>query len=186
QTREQHIRREKATSNICTAQVLLAVMAAMYAVYHGPEGLRRIAREVHAKARYLADALAGAGAEVVTTTYFDTLTVRVPGRAADVVAAALERGVNLWRVDDDHVLLSTDETVTLAELDAVCEAFGARGGSLGEPEDPHWPEGLLRRDEVLTHPVFHRHHSETAMLRYLRSLADKDYALDRGMIPLGS
>src|SRR5690606_37172398 len=138
------------------------------------------------KARYLADVLAGAGAEVVTTTYFDTLTVRVPGRAADVVAAALERGVNLWRVDDDHVLLSTDETVTLGELYAVCEAFGARGGSLGEPEDPHWPEGLLRRDEVLTHPVFHRHHSETAMLRYLRSLADKDYALDRGMIPLGS
>jgi glycine dehydrogenase len=187
QTREQHIRREKATSNICTAQVLLAVMAAMYAVYHGPEGLRRIAREVHAKARYLAAALEGTDAEVVTSTYFDTLTVRVPGRAADVVAAALQRGINLWRVDDDHVLISTDETVTLSELDAVCEAFGASGGgALGEPVDPAWPEGLLRDDEVLTHPVFHQHHSETAMLRYLRSLADKDYALDRGMIPLGS
>jgi glycine dehydrogenase len=187
QTREQHIRRERATSNICTAQVLLAVMAAMYAVWHGPEGLRRIARQTHAKARYVGAALQGAGVEVVTGTYFDTLTARVPGRAEEVIAAARERGINLWQVDDDHVLLSTDETVTLRELDAVCAAFGAEaGGDLGADDDPQWPEGLLRTDEVLTHPVFHTHHSETAMLRYLRSLSDKDYALDRGMIPLGS
>ncbi|WP_153396044.1 aminomethyl-transferring glycine dehydrogenase [Ornithinicoccus halotolerans] len=188
QTREQHIRREKATSNICTAQVLLAVMAGMYAVWHGPEGLRRIAEETHAKASYLARALHEAGVEVVTQTFFDTLTVRVPGRARAVVAAALKRDINLWLVDDDHVLLSTDEDVTLHDLQAVCEAFGASGGDelVAVDVDDSWPSWVVRERDYLTHPVFHRYRSETAMMRYLKELADRDYALDRGMIPLGS
>ncbi|MFK5583374.1 aminomethyl-transferring glycine dehydrogenase [Serinicoccus sp. LYQ131] len=199
QTREQHIRREKATSNICTAQVLLAVMASMYAVWHGPEGLRRIALRTHARARALADALTGAGVELGVDTYFDTLTVRVPGRATTVLAAALEGGVNLWQVDEDTVLLSTDELTTPADLRTVATAFGLEEDSIddagsdgavdAEHREPAWGE-LLRRgdgDEAyLTHPVFRSHRSETQLLRYLRTLADKDYALDRGMIPLGS
>ncbi|MFK5635542.1 MULTISPECIES: aminomethyl-transferring glycine dehydrogenase [unclassified Ornithinimicrobium] len=188
QTREQHIRREKATSNICTAQVLLAVMASMYAVWHGPDGLRRIALETHAKARTLATALTSAGVELGADTYFDTLTVRLPGRAADVLAAALERGINLWQVDADTVLLSVDEVTTLADLRSVAEAFGVDApDSIPSVPSPGWG-GLLRADDepYLTHPVFSSHHSETAMLRYIRSLSDKDYALDRGMIPLGS
>ncbi|MFF9689659.1 aminomethyl-transferring glycine dehydrogenase [Streptomyces sp. NPDC014623] len=188
QTREQHIRREKATSNICTAQVLLAVMAGMYAVYHGPEGLRTIARRTHRYATILAEGLRAAGSEVVHDAYFDTLTVRVPGAAADVVADARERGVNLRLVDADHVSVACDETTTRARIAAVWAAFGA-GGDIevldAEAADA-LPEGLLRSDAVLTHPVFHQHRSETAMLRYLRKLADRDYALDRGMIPLGS
>ncbi len=188
QTREQHIRREKATSNICTAQVLLAVIASMYAVYHGPEGLRRIALATHSKAVYLAKALEAAGIEVVTEQYFDTLTVRVPGKAAEVVAAAVQRGVNLWQADEDHVLLSTDELVTLGTLHTVLDAFGADAPSAeaSSVQTPAWDEQFLRQDEVLTHPVFHSHHSETAMLRYLRTLSERDFALDRGMIPLGS
>ncbi|MFK5689273.1 aminomethyl-transferring glycine dehydrogenase [Ornithinimicrobium sp. LYQ92] len=199
QTREQHIRREKATSNICTAQVLLAVMASMYAVWHGPEGLRRIALRTHARARALADALTGAGVDLGVDTYFDTLTVRVPGRATTVLAAALEGGVNLWQVDEDTVLLSTDELTTPADLRTVATAFGLEEDSVddagsdgavdAEHREPAWGE-LLRRgdgDEAyLTHPVFRSHRSETQLLRYLRTLADKDYALDRGMIPLGS
>ncbi|MFE4454598.1 aminomethyl-transferring glycine dehydrogenase [Streptomyces sp. NPDC056796] len=188
QTREQHIRREKATSNICTAQVLLAVMAGMYAVYHGPEGLRTIARRTHRFAVVLAEGLRAAGAEVVHEAYFDTLTVRVPGRAADVVGDARERGVNLRLVDADHVSIACDETTTRTRIAAVWAAFGAGGDieALDAETDDALPAGLLRTDEVLTHPVFHQHRSETAMLRYLRRLADRDYALDRGMIPLGS
>ncbi|ANS77782.1 Glycine dehydrogenase [decarboxylating] (glycine cleavage system P protein) [Serinicoccus hydrothermalis] len=189
QTREQHIRREKATSNICTAQVLLAVMASMYAVWHGPEGLRRIAARVHARARALASALTGAGLELGVDRYVDTLTVRTPGRADEVLAAALERGINLWQVDEDTVLLSVDELTTEADLRAVAEAFGADPGSVTVDEGTAPDHGDLARAEdeaYLTHPVFSSHRSETAMLRYLRSLADKDYALDRGMIPLGS
>ncbi|MCC3776880.1 aminomethyl-transferring glycine dehydrogenase [Streptomyces sp. UNOB3_S3] len=188
QTREQHIRREKATSNICTAQVLLAVMAGMYAVYHGPEGLAAIARRTHRYAAILAEGLRAGGAEVVHDAYFDTVTVRVPGRAAEVVEAARERGVNLRLTDADHVGVSCDETTTRAHLAAVWAAFGVAADV--EALDPTTfdalPEGLLRDDEYLTHPVFHQHRSETAMLRYLRRLADRDYALDRGMIPLGS
>ncbi|MFI0914670.1 aminomethyl-transferring glycine dehydrogenase [Streptomyces abikoensis] len=188
QTREQHIRREKATSNICTAQVLLAVMAGMYAVYHGPEGLAAIARRTHRYAAILAEGLRAGGAEVVHDAYFDTVTVRVPGRAAEVVEAARERGVNLRPTDADHVGISCDETTTRAHLAAVWAAFGVEADV--EALDPTTfdalPEGLLRGDEYLTHPVFHQHRSETAMLRYLRRLADRDYALDRGMIPLGS
>ena len=185
QTREQHIRREKATSNICTAQVLLAVMASMYAVYHGPEGLRAIAEDVHHKAGVLAAVLQDAGVEVGDAPFFDTLSVSVPGRADEVLAAALERGVNIWRADADTVTVSVDETTTTGDLAAVAGAFGAQ-----LPEDVAsasvlggWVE---RTSDYLTHPTFHAHRSETAMLRYLRRLADKDFALDRGMIPLGS
>ncbi|MFG3531896.1 aminomethyl-transferring glycine dehydrogenase [Streptomyces sp. NPDC047917] len=188
QTREQHIRREKATSNICTAQVLLAVMAGMYAVYHGPDGLRTIARRTHRYATILAEGLRAAGVDVVTGAFFDTLTVRVPGRAAETVAAAREHGVNLRLVDADLVSLACDETTTRTQLAAVWAAFGADGDieALDATLADTLPEGLLRSDEILTHPVFHQHRSETAMLRYLRKLADRDYALDRGMIPLGS
>ncbi|MFB6717762.1 MULTISPECIES: aminomethyl-transferring glycine dehydrogenase [unclassified Streptomyces] len=188
QTREQHIRREKATSNICTAQVLLAVMAGMYAVYHGPDGLRTIAERTHRYATILAEGLRASGVEVVTGVYFDTLTVRVPGKAADIVAAARERGVNLRLVDADLVSLACDETTTRAQIAAVWAAFGADGDieALDAAAADALPEALLRTGEILTHPVFHQHRSETAMLRYLRKLADRDYALDRGMIPLGS
>ncbi|MFF4083969.1 aminomethyl-transferring glycine dehydrogenase [Streptomyces sp. NPDC087218] len=188
QTREQHIRREKATSNICTAQVLLAVMAGMYAVYHGPDGLRTIARRTHRYATILAEGLRAAGVDVVTGSYFDTLTVRVPGRAAEVVEGARERGINLRLVDADVVSLACDETTTREQIAAVWAAFGVDGDieALDASVADTLPEGLLRTDEILTHPVFHQHRSETAMLRYLRRLADRDYALDRGMIPLGS
>lgn len=188
QTREQHIRREKATSNICTAQVLLAVMAGMYAVYHGPDGLRAIAERTHRYAAVLADGLRAGGVEVVHGSFFDTVTARVPGRAAAVVAAARENGVNLRLVDADHVAAACDETTGRDQLSAVWAAFGvtADAGALDEAGADALPAALLRADDYLTHPVFHQHRSETAMLRYLRRLADRDYALDRGMIPLGS
>ncbi|MZE76097.1 aminomethyl-transferring glycine dehydrogenase [Streptomyces xinghaiensis] len=191
QTREQHIRREKATSNICTAQVLLAVMAGMYAVYHGPDGLADIARRTHRYAALLAGGLRAGGVEVVHGAFFDTVTARVPGRASEVVAAARDAGINLRLTDADHVGIACDETTGRDELAAVWAAFGVPAGAASVDEldatvPDALPEGLLRTDEYLGHPVFHEHRSETAMLRYLRRLADKDYALDRGMIPLGS
>ncbi|WP_329624606.1 aminomethyl-transferring glycine dehydrogenase [Streptomyces sp. NBC_01255] len=188
QTREQHIRREKATSNICTAQVLLAVMAGMYAVYHGPDGLKGIAQRTHRYATILAAGLTAGGVEVVHGSYFDTLTVRVPGKADEVVAAARDAGVNLYRVDADLVSISCDETTGREQLAAVWGAFGVDGDveALDAAAEDTLPAGLLRSDAYLTHPVFHAHRSETSMLRYLRKLADRDYALDRGMIPLGS
>jgi len=189
QTREQHIRREKATSNICTAQVLLAVMASMYAVYHGPEGLRRIAEEVTAKTSLLREWLVGAGAEVEHDAFFDTLMVRTPGRAEDVVADARRRGYQLWFRDSDSVGLSVDETTTVADLQAVAAVFGVETSKVFVPlrdRNAHLPASLRRTDEYLTHPVFNTHRSETAMMRYLKQLSDRDYALDRGMIPLGS
>ncbi|WP_282205124.1 aminomethyl-transferring glycine dehydrogenase [Kitasatospora fiedleri] len=185
QTREQHIRREKATSNICTAQVLLAVMASMYAVYHGPDGLADIARRTHRYAAALAAGLRAGGVELAHDAFFDTVTAVVPGRADQVVAAALAGGVNVHRVDGDRVSVSCDETTTRAHLAAVLAAFGVEDAEIAEDADA-LPAGLLREDEYLTHPVFHSHRSETAMLRYLRRLSDRDYALDRGMIPLGS
>ncbi|QGG41492.1 aminomethyl-transferring glycine dehydrogenase [Aeromicrobium yanjiei] len=183
QTREQHIRREKATSNICTAQVLLAVAASMYAVYHGPDGLRQIASEVNASARLLAAGLRGGGVEVAEGGFFDTVIASVPGSAADVVAKAREAGIHLRLVDEDHVGVSTSETTTRAHLEAVWNAFGV---SAVDEAPESLPSELLRTDDILTHPVFHEHHSETQMLRYLKKLSDRDYALDRGMIPLGS
>ncbi|USQ77910.1 aminomethyl-transferring glycine dehydrogenase [Ornithinimicrobium cryptoxanthini] len=184
QTREQHIRREKATSNICTSQVLLAVMASMYAVWHGPDGLRRIAELVHGRARYLRDALVAGGVEVVTTNFFDTLTVRADSAA--VVSAALTEGVNLWPLDPEHVLLSTDESITRADLDKVLRAFGVEAPTAPGAEGPAWDPTFSRTSDYLTHPVFNTHRSETQMLRYIKALGDKDFALDRGMIPLGS
>jgi len=184
QTREQHIRREKATSNICTAQVLLAVIASMYAVYHGPEGLTRIARRVHEHATALAAGLRAAGVRVAGGAFFDTVTAVVPGRAAEIVAAAERAGINLYAPDGDRVQASCDETTTADHVDAVLAAFGATRDAAAT--GTAIPGPLARTSAFLTHPVFSAHHSETAMLRYLRTLADKDYALDRGMIPLGS
>jgi len=188
QTREQHIRREKATSNICTAQVLLAVMAGAYAVYHGPEGLTAIAARVHRSAQVLAGWLLAGGLELVHEQYFDTLSVAVPGRAAQVVAAAADRRVNLRLVDTDTVAVACDETTTPAVLRLVAEAFGVAvdDSALDEGGADALPVELRRRTPFLTHPVFAEHRSETAMLRYLRTLSDKDLALDRTMIPLGS
>ncbi|WP_203138068.1 aminomethyl-transferring glycine dehydrogenase [Microbacterium sp. JZ31] len=190
QTREQHIRREKATSNICTAQVLLAVMASMYAVYHGPTGLRDIARGIAAKTTLLRDWLAETGAEILHEAFFDTLAVRVPGRADDVVATAHELGVLLHRFDVDTVGVSVGEATTMTDLHRVARAFGGperRSFGHFEKQAPDSiPAALRRTDAYLTHPVFHTHHSETSMMRYVKALADKDYALDRGMIPLGS
>ena len=189
QTREQHIRREKATSNICTAQALLAVAASMYAVYHGPEGLKAIAQRVHDHARTLATVLDRAGFELVCGHFFDTLTVRVSGRAAQILHAAETRGVNLRWVDEDHVGISCDETTTVDHLARVVEAFGvpeATGQIAAGPRGFDLDLGILRTSEYLRHPVFSRYRSETQMLRYLRRLANRDLALDRTMIPLGS
>ncbi|RJL20832.1 aminomethyl-transferring glycine dehydrogenase [Bailinhaonella thermotolerans] len=189
QTREQHIRREKATSNICTAQVLLAVIASMYAVYHGPEGLRRIAQRVHRHAAVLAAGLRAGGVDVVHENFFDTVYASVPGRAAEVVEAARERGINLRLDGPDHVGISCDEVTDAADLEAVWAAFGVTGQlveDLDTATGDALPASLARQSEYLTHPVFNTHHSETAMLRYLRRLQDKDIALDRSMIPLGS
>jgi glycine dehydrogenase len=186
QTREQHIRREKATSNICTAQVLLAVVAGMYAVYHGAEGLTAIATRVHGHAQRLARSLRAGGIEVGSDAVFDTVTARVPGRAAAIVAAARERGVNLRPVDADTVGVSCDERTADDHVDTVCAAFGVAPAGVETDAGIALPDGLVRRTAFLTHPVFNRHRSETAMMRYLRRLSDRDLALDRTMIPLGS
>ena len=189
QTREQHIRRDKATSNICTAQVLLAVTASMYAVYHGPHGLRSIARRTHRYAGVLAAALREGGVDVAHAHFFDTLTVRIPGRAGQVVGAARDQGVHLRLVDEDTVGVSTSETTGRNHLEVVLAAFGVRDVDLDAIHarvDDDFPEGLVRTTDFLTHEVFNTHRSETSMLRYLRRLSARDYALDRGMIPLGS
>ena len=184
QTREQHIRRDKATSNICTAQVLLAVVASMYAVYHGPDGLRAIARRTHERCGEIAAALAAGGVEVLNDTWFDTLTVSVPGRAGEVVAAARTLGLHLRLIDEDHVGVATSERTSPSTISAVLRAFGV-GAATGDLPTG-LPAGLVRETDFLTHEVFNSHHSETQMLRYLRRLSGRDYALDRGMIPLGS
>ena len=197
QTREQHIRREKATSNICTAQVLLAVMAGLYAAYHGPDGLTRIAERVHRLTTILAAGLRGGAVEVLTGVAFDTITVRVPGRADEILAAARAAGINLRRVDADTLGIALDETTTRSVVQQVWTAFGVdaavehldavvRSGAGNGDRVGSIPVGLRRTTPFLTHPVFNRHHSETEMLRYLRRLADRDIALDRSMIPLGS
>jgi glycine dehydrogenase len=189
QTREQHIRRDKATSNICTAQVLLAVMASMYAVYHGPDGLRDIAYRTHRMAAVLAAGLRGGGVEVAPEAFFDTVVARVPGRAAHVVRVAREAGVDLRLAGPDHVGISCAETTTRDHLRVVWEAFGVAetDPDILDREIPDTiPAALRRSSPFLTHPVFTEYHSETALLRYLRTLADKDLALDRSMIPLGS
>jgi len=191
QTREQHIRREKATSNICTAQVLLAVMAAMYAVYHGPAGLATIARRVHRLTSILKIGLEKRGHHVPTASFFDTIVVATGKRTAQIHALAVARGMNFRRVDDTTVGLSVDETTTRDDAIAIWRVFGE--GELGKEMDDLFdtatdplPQGLRRTTPFLAHPTFNRYHSETEMLRYLRRLADRDIALDRAMIPLGS
>jgi glycine dehydrogenase len=185
QTREQHIRREKATSNICTAQVLLAVMASMYAVYHGPAGLAQIANRTHRFTTILAGALQQAGFALANQTWFDTLTIATD--SADALhAAAVEHGVNLRKVDAGHVGVSLDETTTRDDIALLCKIFGAGEADFDALADDAFPAQLARTSTYLTHPTFHRYHAEHEMLRYLRSLADKDLALDRTMIPLGS
>jgi glycine dehydrogenase len=191
QAREQHIRREKATSNICTAQVLLAVMAAMYAVYHGPGGLASIAASVHGRAARLAATLRDSGLAAPAGGFFDTIRVRLPGGAAAAVDRAREAGYNLLLADADTVGISCDETTTDAELLEVARLLAAGQDGATVPGElagsgPVLPAGLSRTSGYLDHPVFHEHRSETAMLRYLRRLADFDIALDRSMIPLGS
>ncbi|NPD14602.1 aminomethyl-transferring glycine dehydrogenase [Xinfangfangia sp. D13-10-4-6] len=185
QTREQHIRREKATSNVCTAQALLAVMASMYAVFHGPKGLRAIAERVHFLTQRLARALMAAGAKVAPKAFFDTITVEVGVGQAGILAAARAEGLNFRKIGNDRVGISLDETTSEEVLSRVLRAFGIEGvpphrGDLG------FPEAMLRTSEYLTHPVFHMNRAESEMMRYMRRLSDRDLALDRAMIPLGS
>jgi glycine dehydrogenase len=200
QTREQHIRREKATSNICTAQVLLAVMASMYAVYHGPEGLRTIARNLHKSAATLGAGLKALGWSIGQTNFFDTITVDVGNRAPEILRRAVENTINLRCIAGDdgarRIGISCDETTTPAIIEAVWRSFGACSATPAAGEISFagiaretveaLPASLRRESNFLTHPVFHRYRSETEMLRYLRRLADRDLALDRSMIPLGS
>ncbi|TNF06568.1 MAG: glycine dehydrogenase (aminomethyl-transferring), partial [Gammaproteobacteria bacterium] len=190
QTREQHIRREKATSNICTAQVLLAVMASMYAVYHGPQGLKRIAERVHCLTAILAKGFEELGVKVVNGSFFDTLTIEIGERTADLHAAAREKGINLRDISDTCLGISLDETTTAEDVEVLWQLFDASSSltvaNMESSAKSGLPGHLLRTGELLSHPVFNQYHSETEMLRYLRSLADKDLALDRAMIPLGS
>ena len=182
QTREQHIRREKATSNVCTAQVLLAVISGFYACWHGPEGLKSIASECHRLATVIADSFAAAGYDPIHESWFDTVTLMVPGEAEEMVARALEAGINIGRVDHDHIRIAVDEKT---DDDLVARLLAALDIGLVESVS-RLPVGLTRESAYLTHPVFSLHQSEHEMLRYLRRLADRDLALDRTMIPLGS
>ena len=185
QTREQHIRREKATSNICTAQALLAIVAGAYAMYHGPEGLRAIAERLHTNAARVATALQKAGYGIVHKNFFDTVVVEAPGAADELVAKALDAGVNIRRFDANRVGISVGESHGDAVLGRLVKALG---GELPAEADPAFgiPDALLRTDDSMQHPIFHKYRSETEMMRYLRRLSDKDLALDRTMIPLGS
>ena len=184
QTREQHIRREKATSNVCTSQALLAVMASFYAVFHGPEGLKAIAQRVHLKAARLAASLRAGGFTPEAETYFDTVTVPVGDKQSRIMAAAVARGINLRDVGRDRIGISVDETTTDAHLAAVCRAFGVL--MAGPQTLPAIPDALSRVTSYLTHPIFHMNRAESEMMRYMRRLSDRDLALDRAMIPLGS
>ncbi len=187
QTREQHIRREKATSNICTAQVLLAVMASMYAVYHGPEGLTHIARTLHRRATVLAAGLKQLGFAPNSETFFDTITVQAGARKQDIIARALAEKINL-RSGDTTLGIALDETTTPMIVEAVWRAFGGKldYADVEAGVQDALPAELKRTGAFLTHPVFHAHRSETELLRYMRKLSDRDLALDRAMIPLGS
>ncbi|KKL69323.1 hypothetical protein LCGC14_2116070, partial [marine sediment metagenome] len=192
QTREQHIRREKATSNICTAQVLLAVIAAMYAVYHGPDGIETIARRAHRMTQILVEGLKRLGIHVVTEAFFDTITVAVPGQARRIAAKARESRINLRVIDADHLGIAFDETTKRKDLRALWAVFATRAADkldiakIDAMAPECIPENLRRTSKYLTHQVFNFYHGETEMLRYLRWLAAKDIALDRSMIPLGS
>jgi glycine dehydrogenase len=196
-TREQHIRREKATSNICTAQALLAIVASMYAVYHGPAGLKAIAQRVHQHAATLAEALTAAGVAVEHDVFFDTVRAAVPGQAQQIARAAAEAGYNLFVPDADHIQISLDETTTAQDVATVAtsllttlglETTSEAGKTANAPARAFadFPAEVTRKTQYLQHPIFYQHRSETSMLRYLRKLSDKDLALDRTMIPLGS
>ncbi|MDP6262263.1 MAG: aminomethyl-transferring glycine dehydrogenase [Rhodospirillales bacterium] len=192
QTREQHIRREKATSNICTSQVLLAILAALYAVYHGPVGLRNIARKVHRMTRIMAEGLKRLGFEIETEAFFDTLTVVVPGQAGAIAARAREQRINLRVVDNNRLGISIDETTRRKNILTLWTVFSTKATDILDIEaidaeaGEGFPEDLIRTSEYMTHPVFHLYHGETEMMRYLRRLVSKDIALNRSMIPLGS
>ena len=191
QTREQHIRREKATSNICTAQVLLAVMAGMYATYHGPAGLRRIATYVNRVAATFAEGLRELGYTLADESFFDTVTINTGDKTAQILTRALAHEINLRKVDANTISVAVDETITSADIEKLWSVFGAADHALAfipieKRAKDSLPAALMRSTAYLTHAVFNRHHSETDMLRYLRSLSDKDLALDRTMIPLGS
>lgn len=182
QTREQHIRREKATSNICTAQALLAICASMYAVYHGPAGLKQIASRANNHARVIASSLVAGGFTLASQTFFDTVVVNVEN-AGETIAKAIEAGINLRKVSDTQVGISTDETTTSGIVKSLLEVFGVQ---LSAPEGFEIPAGQVRTSDFMTHPIFNTISSETQMMRYLRRLSDRDLALDRTMIPLGS
>ena len=186
QTREQHIRREKATSNVCTAQALLAVMASMYAVFHGPEGLKAIAQRIHRKAVRLANGLEEAGFKVDPKSFFDTVTVDVGPLQAAVMKSAVDEGINLRRVGETRVGITLDERTVPATIEAVWRAFGIRRSDEKFEAQYRFPDDMLRESAYLTHPIFHMNRAETEMMRYMRRLADRDLALDRAMIPLGS
>ena len=187
QTREQHIRREKATSNICTSQSLLAVVASMYAVYHGPNGLRDIALQIHSRAVTLYDALTAMGVHPMHEAFFDTLMLHVPGGADSVVARAAAAGVNIRKVDNDRVAIACDEKTELATLDTLVQAIiAAKRHPVYTAPRVAIPRPMRRSSEYLTHAVFNSYHSEASLTRYMRRLADRDLALDRTMIPLGS
>ncbi len=186
QTREQHIRREKATSNVCTAQALLAVMASMYAVFHGPKGLKAIAQRIHRKTVRLARGLEAAGFAVEPEHFFDTITVDVGPLQAAVMKSAVDEGVNLRRVGRDRVGITLDEATRPKNIEAVWRAFGIRRTDEDFKPEYRMPESLVRTSAYLTHPIFHMNRAETEMMRYMRRLADRDLALDRAMIPLGS
>lgn len=186
QTREQHIRREKATSNVCTAQALLAVMASMYAVFHGPEGLKAIAQRIHRKAVRLANGLEEAGFKVDPKSFFDTVTVDVGPLQAAVMKSAVDEGINLRRVGETRVGITLDERTVPETIEAVWRAFGIRCSDEKFEAQYRFPDDMLRESAYLTHPIFHMNRAETEMMRYMRRLADRDLALDRAMIPLGS
>lgn len=186
QTREQHIRREKATSNICTAQVLLAVMAAAYAIYHGPDGLKSIARTVHEHAVALAADLTSRGLQLSSHSFFDTLEVTTLNGSEQAQKLLLDANITSWRVDDTKIRISCDEKTTAEIRDRIVEALAGDSERTGDGIECGFPDSLARTTEYLGHPTFHRYRTETQLMRYLKTLADKDYALDRGMIPLGS
>ena len=186
QTREQHIRREKATSNVCTAQALLAVMAGFYAVFHGPQGLKAIAQRIHRKTVRLAEGLREAGFEVEPESFFDTITVEVGALQSAVLKSAVDEGINLRRVGSSRIGIALDERTRPATIEAVWRAFGIKREDTDFTPRYRLPEALLRQSDYLTHPVFHMNRTETEMMRYMRRLSDRDLALDRAMIPLGS
>ncbi|MCA1337326.1 aminomethyl-transferring glycine dehydrogenase [Pseudooceanicola marinus] len=186
QTREQHIRREKATSNVCTAQALLAVMASMYAVFHGPQGLKGIAQRIHRKAVRLAKGFEAAGFEVGPKAFFDTIHVEVGALQSAVLKSARDEGLNLRAVGDTKVGIALDECTRPATIEAVWRAFGIERTDAVEPYEYRIPDGFVRESSYLDHPIFHMNRAETEMTRYMRRLADRDLALDRAMIPLGS